>query len=124
MICLDTSYLVRGLIAATPEATNLLKWIKKGEVLCASSIAWYEFACGPVDPEGLKLGRSLLAGGILPFDEMQAAQAARLFNAVGRLRRLRVDAIVASAAIAAGASLATSNQRDFLPFVAQGLRLI
>ena len=93
MICLDTSYLVRGLIAATPEATNLLKWIKKGEVLCASSIAWYEFACGPVDPEGLKLGRSLLAGGILPFDEMQAAQAARLFNAVGRLRRLRVDAI-------------------------------
>ena len=124
MICLDTSYLVRGLIAATPEATNLLKWIKKGEVLCASSVAWYEFACGPVDPEGLKLGRSLLAGGILPFDEMQAAQAARLFNAVGRLRRLRVDAIVAAAAIAAGASLATSNQRDFLPFVAQGLKLI
>ena len=38
MICLDTSYLVRGLIAATPEATNLLKWIKKGEVLCASKI--------------------------------------------------------------------------------------
>ena len=124
MICLDTSYLVRGLIAATPEAANLLKWIKKGEVLCASSIAWYEFACGPVDPEGLKLGRSLLAGGILPFDEMQAAQAARLFNAVGRLRRLRVDAIVAAAAIAAGASLATGNQRDFLPFVAQGLKLI
>ena len=124
MICLDTNYLVRGLVAATPEAANLLKWIRKGEVLCASSIAWYEFVCGPVDPEGLKLGRSLLAGGILAFDEMQAAQAARLFNAVGRLRRLRVDAIVAAAAIAAGASLATGNQRDFLPFVAQGLKLI
>ena len=123
MICLDTSYLVRGLIAATPEAASLIKWIRKGEVLCASSIAWYEFACGPVDAEGLKLCKSLLAGGILPFDEMQAAQAARLFNATGRLRRLRVDAIVAAAAMVAGASLATSNKRDFLPFVGQGLKL-
>ena len=124
MICLDTNYLVRGLVAATPEAANLVKWLKKGEVLCASSIAWYEFTCGPVDPEGLKLGRSLLAGGILAFDEMQAAQAARLFNAVGRPRRLRVDAIVATAAMAAGASLATGNKRDFLPFVGHGLKLI
>ncbi len=124
MICLDTSYLVRGLIAATAEAASLIKWIKKGEVLCASSIAWYEFACGPVDPEGLKLGRSLLAGGILPFDEMQADQAARLFNATGRLRRLRVDTIVAATALVAGASLATANRRDFLPFVEHGLKLI
>jgi len=124
MICLDTSYLVRGLIAATPEAASLIKWIRKGEVLCASSIAWYEFACGPVDAEGLELCHSLLAGGILPFDEVQAAQAARLFNATGRLRRLRVDAIVAAAAMVAGASLATGNKGDFLPFVAHGLKLI
>lgn len=124
MICLDTSYLVRGLIASTPEAACLLKWIKKGEVLCASSIAWYETACGPVDSAGLKLCRSLLTGGILPFDEAQAAEAARLFNATGRLRRLRVDAIVAAAAIVAGASLATGNQRDFLPFIGHGLKLI
>ena len=123
MICLDTSYLVRGLIAATPEAASLIKWIRKGEVLCASSIAWYEFACGPVDAEGLKLCKSLLAGGILPFDEMQAAQAARLFNATGRLRRLRVDAIVAAAAMVAGGGLATRNKRDFLQFVGQGLKL-
>lgn len=124
MICLDTSYLVRGLIAATPEAASLIKWIGKGEVLCASSIAWYEFACGPVDAEGLKLCQSLLAGGILPFDEMQAIEAARIFNATGRLRRLRVDAIVAASAIVAGASLATGNKRDFLPFVGHGLKLI
>lgn len=124
MICLDTSYLVRGLIAETPEAASLIEWIGKGEVLCASSIAWYEFSCGPVDARGLKLARSLLAGGILSFDEMQAAQAASLFNATGRLRRLRVDAIVAAAAMAAGASLATDNKRDFLPFAGHGLKLI
>jgi predicted nucleic acid-binding protein len=124
MICLDTSYLVRGLIAATPEAASLIKWIGKSEVLCTSSVVWYEFACGPVDSEGLLLCQSLLAGGILPFDETQAAQAARLFNATGRLRRLRVDAIVAAAAMVAGASLATGNKRDFLPFVAHGLKLI
>jgi len=124
VICLDTGYLVRGLIAETPAAASLIKWIKKGEILCASSIAWYEFSCGPVDSQGLKLGRSLLAGGILPFDEMQAAQAASLYNATGRLRRLRVDAIVAAAAITAGASLATENKRDFLPFVEHGLKLI
>jgi len=124
MICLDTNYLVRGLIAATPEAVSLIKWIRKGELLCASSIVWYEFACGPVDSEGLKLGRSLLAGGILPFDEIQVARAARLFNATGRLRRLRVDAIIAATAIVAGASLATGNKRDFLPFVEHGLKLI
>ena len=124
MICLDSGYLVRGLIDATPEAASLIKWIKKGEVLCASSIAWYEFACGPVDTDGMKLCRSLLAGGILPFDEIQAAQAARLFNVTGRLRRLRVDAIVAAAAMVAGARLATGNKRDFLPFVGHGLKLI
>jgi len=124
VICLDTRYLVRGLIAATPEAASLIRWIRKGEVLCASSIAWYEFACGPVDAQGLELCQSLLAGGILPFDEIQAAQAARLFNATGRIRRLRVDAIVAAAAMVAGASLATGNKRDFVPFVAHGLTLI
>ncbi len=124
MICLDTSYLVRGLIAATPEAASLVRWIRSGEVLCASAIAWYEFACGPVDPEGLELGRSLLAGGILPFDEAQAERAASLFNAAGRPRRLRVDAIVAAAAMGAGASLATGNKSDFLPFVRHGLKLV
>ena len=124
MICLDTNFLVRGLIDATPEAVSLVKWIKKDEPLCASSIAWYEFACGPIDAAGLKLCRSLLSGGILPFDEIQAVEAARLFNATGRLRRLRVDAIVAAAAIIAGASLATGNKGDFLPFVEHGLKLI
>lgn len=124
MICLDTNYLVRGLVNATPEAGELLKWIKTGEVLCAASIVWYEFACGPIDAEGLRLGRALLAGGVLAFDEAHAAVAAQLFNATGRLRRLRVDSIVAAAALVSGARLATDNKRDFLPFVKHGLKLV
>jgi predicted nucleic acid-binding protein len=60
---------------------------------------------------------------IVDFSEVQAIEAARLFNAVGRQRRLRVDAMVAATAIVAGAALATGNRADFDPFVAYGLRL-
>jgi hypothetical protein len=40
------------------------------------------------------------------------------------MRRLRVDAIVAATSMVAGASRATGNKRDFLPFVEHGLKLI
>ena len=124
MICLDTNYLVRGLIGGAQESVRLIEWLRAGETLCASAIAWYEFSCGPVDARGLQIAESLLLGGVLPFDSVQAAEAARLFNLSGRLRRLRVDAIVAAAAIVTGSRLATANQRDFLPFVQHGLVLV
>ena len=61
---------------------------------------------------------------IIPFSESAAAEAARLFNAVKRKRPLRVDAMIAGAAIAAGAQLATRNCADFLAFVPFGLALV
>ena len=50
-------------------------------------------------------------------------EAARLYNQVGRVRRLRVDTMIAAAAILADARLATRNRADFEAFQPLGLRL-
>ncbi len=123
MILLDTNYLIRGLIRDTTEAQAIVRWLSMGEDLVVSSVVWYEFLCGPVDDEGVALIQSLLGGRILPFTEDQAAEASRLYNAVDRKRSLRVDAMIAAAAIVSNARLATGNTRDFQTFVPFGLTL-
>lgn len=60
----------------------------------------------------------------MAVDEPQAKEAARLFNAVKRKRSLRVDAMIAGTATAAGAKLATDNRSDFTLFSSHGLQLI
>lgn len=62
--------------------------------------------------------------GIVPFDDAQAREAARLFNAAGRRRPLRVDAMIAAAATLRHAPLATGNIEDFRAFVDSGLKLV
>jgi predicted nucleic acid-binding protein len=85
--------------------------------------AWYEFLCGPVAAEQEEAVRAFLAE-VIPFNEEQARESARLFNAAGRKRSLRVDAMIAGTAIVAGARLATGNRNDFVPFLAHGLELV
>ena len=85
---------------------------------------WYEFLCGPVASRHIQIVRGFLAGGVIVFEEVQAIEAARLFNAVGRTRRLRIDAMIAATAIVAGARLATSNAEDFKAFVPHGLTIV
>jgi predicted nucleic acid-binding protein len=124
MICLDTNYLIRGVTSGTSEAARLIAWHRSGEQLLAAAPAWYEFLCGPVTEPQVATMRAFLKAGISGFGEIQAFEAARLFNAVGRTRRLRVDSMIAATAIVAGASLATSNRNDFHPFVSFGLKLV
>jgi predicted nucleic acid-binding protein len=124
MILLDTNYLIRALIADTDEAARVSRWTDSGEELCTASIAWYEFLCGPVDEEGIDLMRAVTADLVLPFTATVAQESARLFNAAGRKRQLRVDAMIAATAIVAGARLATGNSDDFSAFVPEGLRLV
>lgn len=123
MICLDTNYLIRGVSEGTAEAGELIAWIEAGETLLTAMPAWFEFLCGPVTGEQTTTMRAFLTE-IVPFAEPEAAEAARLFNAVNRSRRLRVDTMIAGTAITAGASLATNNRDDFQPFVAHGLQLL
>jgi predicted nucleic acid-binding protein len=47
-----------------------------------------------------------------------------LFNARGRHRNLKTDALIAAAAIRANAEFVTVNVADFKPFIAHGLRLV
>ncbi len=124
MICLDTNYLIRGLAEDTPEANELLKWHRAGEPMISAAPAWYEFVCGPVTDEQVYIMRAFLTGGIPPFDELHAREAARLFNLVGRVRRLRIDAMIAATATLSGSQLATSNRADFDLFRPLGLKLV
>jgi predicted nucleic acid-binding protein len=124
MICLDTNYLIRGLLKGAPESAKLIQWYQSGEVLLSAAPAWYEFLCGPVTEPQVNGIRAFLSGGISAFEELQATEAARLFNRIGRIRRLRIDAMIAATAVVAGASLATSNTEDFKVFLPHGLKLV
>lgn len=124
MICLDTNYLIRMLMPDTVESKRVKKWLKQGEALTTSSIAWYEFLCGPIGEAEIQTVRACLQGGIVAFEEAQITEAARLFNATGRARRLRVDAMIAACAVTANIPLATDNKEDFSAFVKFGLILV
>lgn len=123
-ICLDTNYLVRGLLEGARESSELVRWRQSGEILLSAAPAWYEFLCGPVTDLQIRVIRAFLSGGVAAFEEIQAAESARLFNAIGRIRRLRTDTMIAATAIVAGASLATSNREDFKVFVPHGLKIV
>lgn len=123
MICLDTNVLIMGLVAGSGEANRILGWHDAGERFCAPAIVWYEFMCGPVDGEQIAAIRHLIAE-IVTFDDVLAEESARLFNAVGRLRHIRIDTMIAATAIAKGIPLATGNREHFAQFTAHGLRLM
>jgi len=121
MICLDTNYLILGLVADSRESGEMRAWITSGEQLVTPMLAWFEFLCGPVTAAQRQTMNAFLHA-LLPFGEDQAVAAAGLFNASGRKRSTRVDAMIAATAIVAGADLATNNQHDFRAFTDDGLR--
>jgi len=124
VIYVDTNYLIRGLLKNSKEATELTQWYESGDLIFSPAPVWYEFLCGPVTMPQVNIIRAFLSGGISPFEEPQAAQAAHLYNAIGRIRQFRIDAMIAGTAISAGAPLATSNTQDFRRFVPYGLTLM
>ncbi|MFP4377235.1 MAG: type II toxin-antitoxin system VapC family toxin [Spirochaetales bacterium] len=124
MILLDTNYLIRVLVANAKEAERVSAWIALPEEFCTSAIAWYEFRCGPVDDEGVAIVRDLVGDRIISFGAKEASEAARLWNATGRSRKTRIDAMIAATALVAGASLATESVDDFRIFTDYGVRLV
>jgi len=122
MICLDTNYLIRTVEFGSKEAELLQGWYRSGERLVTPMPAWFEFICGPITADQEAIVRAFLSD-ILVFGEAEAREAARLFNAVGRKRSLRVDAMIAGTTLVAQARLATNNHDDFAPFLRHGLEL-
>lgn len=123
MIHLDTSFVIRALVSGTHEDKALRVWIQQAAEIATSALAWGEFLCGPVSPDGIELAAALL-GEPLSFGANEAATAATLFNQSGRRRGTLLDCMIAAVAIEAGAELATANVRDFRRFEAHGLRLV
>lgn len=123
MIHFDTSALVILPLWAR-SGHPLVQAVLDGEPVGACTVVWYEFLCGPLAQDEAELARAFLQGRIVPLTEDDAVLAASLFNAAGRRRTLKTDALIAAAAIRAKARLATLNTVDFEPFVAQGLQLV
>ncbi|MGD8418265.1 MAG: PIN domain-containing protein [Pseudomonadales bacterium] len=123
MIHLDTSFLIRSLRPGSREDGMLRSWLGESVPLCLSAIAWAEYLCGGVSERTAVDVRAFLHG-IVPLGEEESHLAAEFFNATGRRRGSFADCMIAATATVAGASLATTNQADFVRFVDHGLRLI
>lgn len=121
MIHLDTSFLVRSLIAGSPQDRRLREWLRRNEAIGMSCIGWAEFLCGPLEIHQLRLAESVLTS-LEPFADRDAELSARLFNLSGRRRGTLTDCMIAATAIRVDAEIATLNPHDFRRFAAGGLR--
>lgn len=123
MIHLDTNALI-----ALPQWARgdhaLIERVQRGESVAACAVVWYEFLCGPVQEAEVRLAEAFIERRIVAIDADHALRAAELFNGAGRKRVLRTDALIAAAALRAGAELLTVNVKDFAPFVPAGLKLM
>ncbi len=123
MIHLDTSFLIRALNVGTLEDCKLREWICAGETLSMSTVAWAEFLCGPLDQSEIELAAQIV-GQQSAFTPDHASIAARLFNESGRRRGSLLDCMIAAAALAEGAPIATMNVADFRRFEDSGLTAV
>lgn len=122
MIHLDTDFLIQISLPGSVAHAQFGAWTSAGEAVNASSIAWAEFLCGPLDATGEALARQIFPRPE-PFLAADAVLAAKLFNETGRRSRGLADCMIAAAAIRCGARLATLNTGDFQPLTVHGLVL-
>ena len=122
MIHCDTNFLIETLIASSAADEKFRGWTRAQEVCNASSIAWAEFLCGPLDATAEAIARQIFPHPE-PFLPSDAVLAARLFNQTGRRSRTLADCMIAAVAIRCGAKMATNNITDFQPFLPYGLIL-
>ena len=122
MIQLDTNILVDLVTAHSGQSATVRDWLRCGERMAVSAVAWSEFCNGPHTREQKNALRAILSGGVLPFTEQQAEQASRLFHYTGRRHGSHADCMIAACAILNGQPLASRNLADFQRFVPHGLK--
>lgn len=123
MIHFDTNALV-ALPEWAREGKDVVSRVVEGEAAAVCAVVWYEFLLGPLADDEAGLAHAFIGGRIESMTEDDADLGARLFNACGRRRNLKTDALIAATAIRANADFVTLNVADFKPFVAHGLRLV
>lgn len=123
MIHLDTNLLIALIHRFDVHHATATRMIAGPGPFATSSVAWMEFHSRPVHPRDIAASKSLLNGGIAPFDEAAATLAGDLYHLTRSKRRTRLDTMIAATAIVAGAELATVNADDFAAFVPHGLKL-
>ena len=123
MILLDTSFMVRALQRGSPEDRSLRAWVRAGETLGMSTVAWGQFLCGPVSAAQIQIVAELIEEPI-PFGLDESATAARFFNETGRRRGSFADCMIAATAFEAGAPIATTDVADFRRFERLGVRVL
>ncbi len=123
MIHFDTNALV-ALPQWARKGNDVVSRVVEGETAAVCAVVWYEFLLGPLADDEAELAHAFIGGRVEPMTEDDAELGARLFNACGRRRNLKTDALIAATAIRANADFVTVNVADFKPFVAHGLRLV
>lgn len=119
---LDTNFLIGASQLGSPVRARVEQWLRAGEPLHISAVAWAEFLCGPLRP-GEEAACFCLLQTIHSVDTKVATLAARLFNATGRRSRSFPNCLIAATALTEAQPLATENMADFLPFISHGLIL-
>jgi predicted nucleic acid-binding protein len=122
MVHLDTSFLIRALVAGSEESRKLRGWLRERRPVAVSALTWGELLCGPLNEADEATARRV-AHTHVPVGTEEVTEAARLFNVGGRRRGSFPDCVIAGTAIVSGAELATSNVADFQRFVDAGLTL-
>ncbi len=120
MIHLDTNFLIQALVPDSAVQTTFQTWLREGEDVGISSVAWSEFLCGPLTPKDEELAQMLFPAPE-PFLAPDAQMAAELFNATGRRSRSLADCQIAAVSLRCGARMATGNVSDFTVFQSHGL---
>ena len=98
MIHLDTNFLIQALVPTSAAEAKLQTWLRDGENISLSTIAWSEFLCGPLTQNDETLAQ-LLFPAPEPFLALDASKAAELFNATGRRSRSLADCQIAAIAL-------------------------
>lgn len=122
-IHLDTSFLIRALVAGSDEGVALRGWLSRGRMPAMSTLAWGEFLCGPGEARVVELAWRVVRRHV-PVGVDEATEAARLFNGTGRRRGSFADCVIAATALVGGAVLATSDRADFDRFADAGLEVV
>lgn len=114
MIVLDTSVLVDALTGPRRSAAALRRAIEASERLLLPSLVLYEWLRGPRHREELEAQEALLPREeAAVFGPEEAAEAARLYEALPRSRGREIDLAIAAVTLTHGGALWTLNPADF-----------